>query len=242
MLFTSAAAAEEIWSIGQKDMTGNEFALAPDRYADFLAEDFGFEDKYHIVGHSDISRSFPYVLPGPVDTWGGTWHTAGWRTHEVNILFSLKDQPSADAELKLLVDLADFSKKFLPLVKVSVNSADWKFQLSAPGHKVEDQPSPNLDEKTDDVPSLTGDMKMAVPKTIEVPLKGNQLHKGGNTVTITILEGSWIIFDRIALTGNELVEISVPEKLYVADRHERPGFHPARQGRKSRYPLKPARP
>ena len=215
ILFTSTAGAEEIWTIGHKDMSGNEFALAPNRFKDFLAEDFGFEDKYHIVGYSDISRHFPYVLPGPVDTWGGTWHTAGWRTHEVNILFSLNGQPSADADYRLLVDLADFSKKFLPLVKISINSADWKFQLSAPGYKVEDQPSPQLDETTEDAPALIGDFKDATPQTIEIPLKGKQLHKGGNTITLTILEGSWILFDRIALIGNENIEVSTPENLYL---------------------------
>ena len=92
LLATAATAAEQspsvIWTVGQADRSASEFALAPDRFRDFLANDFGYEDKYFLVGHSVPAADFPYVLPGPADTWGGTWPTSGWRTHQQKMLIN----------------------------------------------------------------------------------------------------------------------------------------------------------
>ena len=126
---TAAASDATIWTVGEPDGRPDGFALAPDGFRDFLARDFGYEDKFYLVGHSDPSTDFPYVLPGPADTWGGTWPTSGWRTHEVNILFGLDEQP--DDDCLLAVDLADYAKRFPPLVKVSVNGQDAWFRPAA---------------------------------------------------------------------------------------------------------------
>ena len=96
---TAAASDATIWTVGEPDGRPAGFALAPDGFRDFLARDFGYEDKFYLVGHSDPATDFPYVLPGPADTWGGTWPTSGWRTHEVNILFGLDGQPEGDCLL-----------------------------------------------------------------------------------------------------------------------------------------------
>lgn len=213
----ASVADSPIWSIGVKDQTGAEFALAPDGFERFIGEDFGFEDKYYIIGHSDAAEDFPYVLAGPVDTWGGTWPTSGWRTHEINILFPLKEQPAAEDDFCLKVDLADFAKEFLPLVKISVNSHDEKFQLTAPGYDVMKQRRPRQDEKIKDTLSLKGDYSRATPETLEIALKGNELRKGGNTVMITVLEGSWIHFDRVALEGPSTVKTAKIADIYVRD-------------------------
>ena len=55
-LFATAATAAEqspsvIWTVGQADRSASEFALAPDRFRDFLANDFGYEDKYFLVAY-----------------------------------------------------------------------------------------------------------------------------------------------------------------------------------------------
>lgn len=59
-----------IWQIGQQDGTPSGFALAPDKYADFLNEDFGWEDRFFLIGQSTPEKDFPYALPGPADGWG----------------------------------------------------------------------------------------------------------------------------------------------------------------------------
>ena len=50
LLATAATAAEQspsvIWTVGQADRSASEFALAPDRFRDFLANDFGYEDNH----------------------------------------------------------------------------------------------------------------------------------------------------------------------------------------------------
>lgn len=205
-----------IWTIGEKDGKSTEFALAPDGYKDFIFKDFGYEDTYYIAGYSSVSENFPYVLPGPVDTWGGTWRTSGWRTHEVNILFSLKNAPAKDADFTLNVDLADFAKPFLPLVKVSVNSSVVsKFQLDAPGYNVDKQRRPRQNEPLIDTLNLKNDLPEAVAKNLTVSLKGSDLNKGGNIVKITVLEGSWIKFDRISLEGPAKTAIVKPSDIYV---------------------------
>ena len=86
---TFTATAKIIWTIGNGDNSGSELALGPSDYKKFLANDFGYEDRFFLIGTSSDKTDFPYVMPGPDDTWGGTWRTSGWRTHDTNILFNL---------------------------------------------------------------------------------------------------------------------------------------------------------
>lgn len=67
------------------------------------------------------------MLPGPDDTWGGTWSTSGWRTHDANILFGIKKLPK-HGKWKLVVDLVDANPS-RSVVKVMVNSAEKKFEI-----------------------------------------------------------------------------------------------------------------
>lgn len=211
---SAGKAPSEVWSIGRLDRSPNEFALAPSGFRDFLAKDFGYEDKYYIVGRSTADADMPYVLPGPVDTWGGTWPTSGWRTHQVTILFDLDKKP-ADSGNVLYVDLADYAKKFLPLLKVTVNSQDEKFQLSADGYSVAAQRKPGQSEQIVDSTALKGDLSKSTPANLEIKLKPGVLRKGANQVTITVLEGSWIMFDRIALASGGKVNVVKPAGIYV---------------------------
>ena len=118
--------ASDIWRIGTDDGAAAEFALAPSGYEDFLAKDFGYEDRYYLIGYSDLKSDFPYVLPGSDDTWGGTWGTAGWRTHDVNILFKLDEVKRGN--WKLVVDLVD-SAPTRSVIKVKVNDKEKKFEI-----------------------------------------------------------------------------------------------------------------
>jgi predicted alpha-1,2-mannosidase len=205
-----------LWSVGKADHSANEFALAPNGFKDFVGHDFGYEDKYFLIGHSKEKNDFPYVLPGPVDTWGGTWPTAGWRINQVNILFEVKEIP-AKGSYKLVVKLADFAKKFLPMIKVTVNNQDEYFQLSAPGYDVKKQPYPRLNEKYVDTASITGNLASATPKTLEIPLKAGTIKKGGNSAVITVMQGSWIMFDQVSLEGPATTAMQAPGQLYVGD-------------------------
>lgn len=231
---TDVYSSDTVWNIGNLDGRADEFALAPDKFKDFLSKDFGYEDKFFVIGKSSINKDFPYILPGPVDTWGGTWPTSGWRTHEVNLLFDVADKPES-GDYKLVVNLADFAKEFLPFVKVSVNNFDYKVQLSAPGYDVASQRKPSQTEKVQESGALYGNYDKATPYCIEVPVKSSYLKRGGNSVKITVLEGSWILFDNIRLEGPEDTRLSSVKDVFIRDVY--PADYELAQGNRFIQPL-----
>ena len=200
---TAKEKQDTLWRIGVADHSASEFALAPDGFKKFIEYDFGFEDKYFLIGHSQEKKDFPYVLPGPVDTWGGTWPTSGWRINQVNILFGVEDM-KADGDYKLIITLADYAKEFLPLVKVSINNQSVKQQLTATGYDLSKQKHPSYNEPLRDTLSITGNLKHATPRIIEIPVEKGVIKKGGNCITIEVLEGSWIMFDNVQMEGSSL--------------------------------------
>lgn len=205
----------KIWQIGEKDERPLGFAMAPNGFKDFIQNDFGYEDKFYLVNHSLPVKDFPYVLPGPSDTWGGTWPTSGWRTHEINILFGLDEADAVSSNSTLVIDLVDFSKQFLPLLKVSVNSVDKKFQLSSPGYSIDNQKKSGQMEPLTDTLSLVGNYSKATPISLRMELDRNTLKKGGNQIKITILEGSWIIFDHIGLISESPLKASSVDDVFL---------------------------
>jgi len=189
---------QTIWSIGTADNSPNELALAPNGYKDFLANDFGFEDRYFLIGNDKAQESFPYVLPGPADEWGGTWSTAGWRTHDINILFGIDKLPEK-GEWTLYIDLVDNAINNPPLLKVSINNQAEIFQLSA--------------GKSDS--SIVGQLTGAESNKLIIPIQKGNIHQGGNRITVSVLQGSWIMFDHIRLEGPGDVKLINPDKIFV---------------------------
>src|SRR5699024_4123793 len=68
--YSQAASSSILFEIGDADNSSAGMALAPDSYEDFLKNDFGWEDRYFLAGHSNSETDWPYVLPGPEDHWG----------------------------------------------------------------------------------------------------------------------------------------------------------------------------
>jgi putative alpha-1,2-mannosidase len=204
-----------IWSLGEKNESANEFALYPDDFERFKYEDFGYEDKFFAIGYHDEKEEIPYVLPGPVDTWGGTWPTSGWRSNQITILFMVDEEP-ATGDYTLYIELADYAKEFLPLVKVSVNDQDERIALEAEGYNRESQPSPARNEDFVNEEALKGDKSEATPITLTIPIERDVIEKDGNRVMVTVLEGSWIKFDQIRLEGPQ-TELRSPEKMLIRD-------------------------
>lgn len=188
-----------IWQIGQQDGTPSGFALAPDKYADFLNEDFGWEDRFFLIGQSTPEKDFPYALPGPADGWGGTSHTAGLRTHFLNILFRMESVPEK-GDWRLVIDILDTQSERPPYFKVTVNGQSWKFALPpGGGDKV-----------------LEGNYEKCISQTLDIPLPAALIKEGGNEINMTILEGSWLVFDDIRLEGpgNAKLE-NISEEAYL---------------------------
>ncbi|MDR0422349.1 MAG: GH92 family glycosyl hydrolase [Proteiniphilum sp.] len=173
-----------VWQTGIRDGRASEFALSSGDFKEFLNRDFGWEDRFYLIGKSKPEEDFPCVLPGPDDAWGGTSHTAGIRTHVLNILFGMKTAPRR-GEWKLIIDILDTHRERRPFLKVTVNGQSSTHIL----------PTGGGDE------SLTGNYARCMPHTLEIPLDAGLIRKGGNEINLTILEGSWLLFDAIRLDG-----------------------------------------
>ena len=185
--------AHDIWTLGTNDNSAKEFALGPSDYKAFLAHDFGYEDRYFLIGKSALNQDFPYVLPGPADGWSGTGGTSGWRNHDVTILFGVNSLPKS-YKGKLVLDLVDINAD-RSVVKVRVNNLTKKFFLDGGNAKV-----------------IDGDYSQSKERLLEIPLTANDLKKGGNEIVVSVLEGSWIVFDQIRLEGDHSLKLAEPSK------------------------------
>lgn len=185
-LFSSFQAKDSVvvWQIGQADRSAAEFALSDGQYEKFLDHDFGWEDRYYLIGKSKPEVDFPFILPGPDDGWGGTSSTAGIRTHVLNMLFTMEQIPS-ESEWKLVVDVLDANEQHPPYFKVTVNDKSWRYHV--PGGS--------------GAQALRGDYSQSEPYSIEIPLTSTDINVGGNQISFTTLEGSWLVFDQIRLVG-----------------------------------------
>ncbi|MGQ7871348.1 GH92 family glycosyl hydrolase [Sunxiuqinia sp. sy24] len=179
-----------IWQIGENNNSASEFALAPNGYEEYIANDFGWEDKYFLIGTSDEKTDWPYIIPGTSDTWGGTWGTSGWRSSTLTILFGV-DQPPRSNEWKLVVDILDCNPDNLPLFKVSVNGHSWKYRI----------PVIHATSTIDSQPNSSSEY------LIEIPLPKGLIVSGGNEINLTTLEGSWLRFDQLKLEGPKEVNL-----------------------------------
>jgi len=173
-----------IWEIGSSDNKDEDMALAPSGYKHFLDHDFGWEDRFFLIGFSKPEKDWPYVLPGPKDGWGGTGSTSGLRTHTANILFGLTSFP-VQGEWNFVIDLLGYQGDSPPLLKVIINGKAFVKQL--PKYK-----SGRVVE---------GDLNDAKEYKIEIPVQSGMLRKGGNEMVLTSLDGSWMVFDQVRLEG-----------------------------------------
>ncbi len=189
---------QTLWQIGQADRSAAEFALAPSGYKDFLKEDFGWENKFYLVGFSNPEQDWPYALPGPLDAWSGSSGGAGTRTAVENILFAVDHIPD-HGKYELTIALLDMSAKHPPKLKVSVNDTSWEFQL----------------------PNGSGDstLKGGIPDypgySLDLAIPAKLIKDGGNEIQITTLWGSWLVFDYIRLKGPKTVQAAKPRDAFV---------------------------
>jgi len=187
-----------VWQIGENDNSGSEFALAPDDYEQYIANDFGWEDKFFLIGTSDVEKDWPYIIPGTGDNWGGTWGTSGWRSSTLNILFGVDKLPRSGT-WKLTVDILDCNSKDLPLFKVSINGKSWKYRI------------PVINEGS----SIETEIIDFSEYLIEIPIPEGLISEGGNEIKLTSIEGSWLKFDQVKLEGKGNVRLRKNDQVYI---------------------------
>ncbi len=196
--FYCQAQKSVLWQIGKSDNNSAEFALSSGEYEKFLENDFGWEDRFFVVGNSNEKTDFPFVLPGAIDYWGGTSGLAGIRPHEINILFALDSKPKR-GDFQVVVDILDCNPVTPPYLKVSVNGKSRKYKL----------------ENGNNAEALKGEIQNTREQKISIPIEYEVLKNGGNLIQLTILEGSWLVFDQVRLEGTSNVSLSQPKNVFI---------------------------
>jgi len=187
-----------LWQIGMSDNSCSEFALAPDQFEQFIENDFGWEDKYFLIGASEAKLGWPYVLPGPSDKWGGTWSTSGWRSHTLNILFGIENLPNAEG-FTLIVDLFDINTEDPPVFKITINGKSWKYEL--PGGSGNE--------------TIQGNSLEGKEHIIELSIPANLMKVGGNEINLTTIQGSWLLFDQVRFVGPATTSIKENKSVFI---------------------------
>ena len=108
------------------------------------------------------------------------------RVHSANILFCLS-HVSKKARAVLRIKLVD-THPAGSLLKVQVGKRSQTFQLQG----------------TSGDDAVMGRYDHTPGMTLEVPLVASDLRCGDNLITLTILEGSWVVFDAVTLEGTGL--------------------------------------
>ena len=112
----------------------------------------------------------------------------------------MKEVPETDS-WKLIIDLLDTHHELPALFKITINGKSWKYALPKGSGK-----------------SIDGDYSQIKPHTIEIPLNAGVIRKGSNSIALTSLEGSWILFDDIRLMGPDNAELNeVNKSVYLRD-------------------------
>ena len=170
------------WQIGRADHSGAEFALAPTNYGSFL-ESFGSPDHAYYIGLSKPATDWPYILPGPLDGWGGSSGNGRWdQMNTLPVCFTLDQAPSA-GQCALVVDLCDTRPGRPPRLRVTVIGQQFDRDLVAGGSE----------------DSLRGEWQAGKAQSVRVEFPATLLRGGYNEVALRSTKGSWMVFDDLRL-------------------------------------------
>jgi len=171
-----------LWEIGKPDRNNLEFALSPNHYKEFK------EDGLFVVGQSESRTDWPYVHPGPANSWAGN------RQHTFRIIFGLKSLPSR-GKCRLQVKLTD-THKHRVVVRIGINGRvfDKKLARGAGGDSPEGQPDEGK------------------PYNFNISFGVRDLKAGDNEIRITNLRGSFFLYDWLGLEVPRGVELQPVSK------------------------------
>lgn len=136
------------------------------------------------TGTGVAAPQWSYIQPGPSDAWAGS------KQHTFNLSFSLASKPTSDLTLSMWV--LDTQQTGPPKLGVALNgNTAQQRQLAAGGG--------DGYHWGDGAANRAGGI---APRTEKFTLPAAQLVAGMNTVSITTLTGSWLVYDAIAVGGN----------------------------------------
>ena len=166
--------AVSIWTVGQKDGSFAEFALAG------VGDNGQFQERFKqgvtfSIGEDSPSEDWSYIHPGSVDNWAGN------RKHPFSIQFDLNEKKYPAYVFNIHLTAAHRNRP--PAITVQINDKTWDIQTqSGPGDQAMTDP------------------KAGGQQTHSLFFRGNVLNAGKNQITITT-KGSWMIYDALELAG-----------------------------------------
>jgi alpha-mannosidase len=164
-----------LWQIGKSDNDTSEFALGPDKSNEYSTT-FP-NDALFVAGQSDPKKDWPYIQPGPADVW------AGGKSHTFTILFGLK-MTSTEGKGQIVLDFVDTHSAVPPKMEIKINDISFVREL----------PKGAGDASVNGQPDKGRECRLV----IDFPT--GALKVGTNYITITSLEGSWVLYDQVAMT------------------------------------------
>ena len=167
-----------VWQIGTPDNDTAEFAFAPKGHRQFR------EPGLYVIGASDPAKDWPYVHPGPSDGW------APGGPHTFVILFGLEASPIGPC--RLVLDLVDTHSVRPPKLRVEINAHTWDHQT----------PVGAGDE------TVSGDPSKGREHVVNIDVPARALKAGNNTVAITSVSGSWVLWDAVRFEASEHVPLN----------------------------------
>ena len=178
----AAESLQPLWRIGQAGQGAAQFALAPTNYAAFL-ERFGSPDRAYYIGLSRPESGWPYILPGPLDGWGGSSGNGRWDQMNTLPVGFVLAQTAATGQCALTINVAETPLQHPPRLRVTVNGAVFERELRPGGG--------------DDSPG--GNMVSAKPQAVRVEFPASLLRLGYNEIALRSTAGSWLMFDALGL-------------------------------------------
>lgn len=170
----ACAAEQTVWQIGRFDNDYREFALA----GNFSAYTSAFpKDVTFTVGKDDPAKSWSYIQPGPTDAW------AHGKTHPFTIVFTLPNEPKGS--YRLTIDLVNTHNGYPPTYVIDINGKGDGVGLPAGGS----------DESLRDA-------SKGRQFVTSIGLPAGYLRKGENRITLTGIQGSWVLYDALRLTND----------------------------------------
>lgn len=160
-----------VFQIGTADHDYGDLAIAA-HYRQFPKQ-FP-NDADFVVGQSNAKKDWPYILPGPEDSWAGS------KTHEFKIHFQMPE--AASGYYEFVMDFVSTHPQGQPHLVIKINGEEIDTTL----------PSGSSDK------ALT-DPKAGKNSTTRQLFPAALLHAGDNTITLSDTEGSWAIFDDVRL-------------------------------------------
>ena len=161
-----------LWRIGLDDDSTAELAHAPGNYQAYRRPAF------FVVGVSDPATDWPYVQPGTID---GGWAPGTPQTFEVH--FGL-EALSESGPCQLTLDFVDTHSIDPPRLRVEVNGA-----------RVAEVDTPRGAGDA----SVFGQPSLGREHVEVVEFPSRRLRAGNNIVSVTTVEGSWVLWDHLTL-------------------------------------------